>query len=306
MKCYQIAEKMEPAQISDFENQPFQYVVILSTKEWKEKAVEHGMGIDLETDPGRITSTRVEVHFDYMAGWLNILNREDIPGSNFKFAFILDQKGVAFIDDSGKAEEIVGGLCGAKKLNEACLERFMYEFLEQIIKKDPQLLERYDRTLDALEDRILDGDTENALSQIGKIRNELRDLKIQYLQLLDFCQEFEENENHYFKTKNAQYFHLVGQRVQRLFDILTTLVDYTIQLRDFCQSKNDEKQNKTIALLTIISTIFMPLTLIVGWYGMNFRYMPELNTVWGYPAVIIVSILIVVLCVIFFKKNKWL
>ena len=49
-----------------------------------------------------------------------------------------------------------------------------------------------------------------------------------------------------------------------------------------------------------------PLTLIAGWYGMNFRYMPELGWVWGYPAVIIVSILIVIGSLIWFKKKKWL
>ena len=68
----------------------------------------------------------------------------------------------------------------------------------------------------------------------------------------------------------------------------------------------DVKQNNTIALLTIISTIFMPLTLIVGWYGMNFIYMPELHYKWAYPAVFIVSIVIVIGSIIFFKKKKWL
>ena len=61
-----------------------------------------------------------------------------------------------------------------------------------------------------------------------------------------------------------------------------------------------------MTLLTVITSIFLPLTLIAGWYGMNFRYMPELGWVWGYPAVILVSILIVVLSLIWFKKKKWL
>ena len=56
----------------------------------------------------------------------------------------------------------------------------------------------------------------------------------------------------------------------------------------------------------MVTTIFMPLTLIAGWYGMNFIYMPELRSVYGYPAVIIVSVLIVVLSLLFFKRKKWL
>ena len=59
-------------------------------------------------------------------------------------------------------------------------------------------------------------------------------------------------------------------------------------------------------VLTVVTTIFMPLTLIAGWYGMNFKYMPELDSVLGYPVVIIASILIAVAGIIFFKLKKWL
>ena len=61
-----------------------------------------------------------------------------------------------------------------------------------------------------------------------------------------------------------------------------------------------------MALLTIISSIFMPLTLIAGWYGMNFKYMPELEYKAAYPIVIVISIAIVILSLVFFKKKKWL
>ena len=79
-----------------------------------------------------------------------------------------------------------------------------------------------------------------------------------------------------------------------------------MQLRDLIQSAIDVRQNRIMALLTVITSIFLPLTLIAGWYGMNFRYMPELEWVWGYPAVIVISIAIVVLSLIWFKKKKWL
>jgi magnesium transporter len=61
-----------------------------------------------------------------------------------------------------------------------------------------------------------------------------------------------------------------------------------------------------MTVLTVVTTIFMPLTLIVGWYGMNFHYMPELEWKWGYPIIIAISLLIVVGSLLFFKKKKWL
>lgn len=296
---------MEPVTPKDFKNLPYQYVVTMKSAEWTRRKEKFDIGMDLDPDLQDTGSTRAEVNYDSVTGGFNIPARENVPGENHAFSFSLDEKGIIFIDDEGFCNSIIRRIAGTKRLYNPCLERFLYDFLEQIIFHDREMLEGYDHTLDELEDRILDGNTEGVLEQIADIRNDLRDLKIHYTQLIDVCQEFEENENHFFKAENERYFHLVAQRIERLLEMLLTLVDFTIQLRDFCQSKIDEKQNRNLAFLTIISSIFMPLTLIAGWYGMNFKYMPELDKVWAYPLVFVVSVMIVVICIVFFKKNKW-
>ena len=305
MKCYQIKEKMEPVTPKNFQNLPYQYVITMKSAEWNRKKAVFDIGMDLDPDLQDTRSTRAEVNYDSLTGGFNIPARENVPGDNHVFAFSLDEKGVIFIDDEGFCNAVIRKIANTKRLVNPCLERFLYDFLEQIICDDRKMLEGYDHTLDELEDQILDGNTEGVLEQIAEIRNDLRDLKIHYTQLIDVCQEFEENENHFFKDENERYFHLVAQRIERLLEMLLTLVDFTIQLREFCQSKIDEKQNRNLAFLTIISSIFMPLTLIAGWYGMNFKYMPELDKVWAYPLVFVVSVMIVVVCIVFFKKNKW-
>ncbi len=305
MKCYQIKEKMEPVTPKNFQNLPYQYVITMKSAEWNRKKAVFDIGMDLDPDLQDTGSTRAEVNYDSLTGGFNIPARENVPGDNHVFAFSLDEKGVIFIDDEGFCNAVIRKIANTKRLVNPCLERFLYDFLEQIICDDRKMLESYDHTLDELEDQILDGNTEGVLEQIAEIRNDLRDLKIHYTQLIDVCQELEENENHFFKDENERYFHLVAQRIERLLEMLLTLVDFTIQLREFCQSKIDEKQNRNLAFLTIISSIFMPLTLIAGWYGMNFKYMPELDKVWAYPLVFVVSVMIVVVCIVFFKKNKW-
>ena len=305
MKCYQIKEKMEPVTPKNFQNLPYQYVITMKSAEWNRKKAVFDIGMDLDPDLQDTGSTRAEVNYDSLTGGFNIPARENVPGDNHVFAFSLDEKGVIFIDDEGFCNAVIRKIANTKRLVNPCLERFLYDFLEQIICDDRKMLEDYDHTLDELEDQILDGNTEGVLEQIAEIRNDLRDLKIHYTQLIDVCQELEENENHFFKDENERYFHLVAQRIERLLEMLLTLVDFTIQLREFCQSKIDEKQNRNLAFLTIISSIFMPLTLIAGWYGMNFKYMPELDKVWAYPLVFVVSVMIVVVCIVFFKKNKW-
>lgn len=306
MNCFKIDERVEQVEIKDFKNCPFQYVLVLNPAEWAAKRELLDMGIDLDVETSQISNTRAEVNYDSLTGEFYIPDRNNLSNTGFRFAFALDEKGIVFIDDNDDALNLVKEVAGRRKLINPCLERFLYDFLELIISKDQLLLEGFDHDLDEIEKKILNGDTDDILGSISRIRSDLRDLKIHYTQLLDLCRELEENENGFFSEDNERYFHLVCQRVETLYDIVTSLVDFSIQIRDFYQTQMDVKQNNTIALLTIISTIFMPLTLIAGWYGMNFRYMPELQYKWAYPAVFIVSIAIVVGSIILFRKKKWL
>ena len=155
-------------------------------------------------------------------------------------------------------------------------------------------------------DQDIDNDREADLKKVNEIRGNLRDLRTHYDHLIDMAQEFEEDENEFFDPENTRYFRLFSNRVSRLFDIVSALLDYTLQIRDTYSSKLDVKQNHIMTVLTVVTAIFMPLTLIAGWYGMNFKYMPELNSVFGYPVVIIVSLLIAVGSLIYFKIKKWL
>ena len=88
--------------------------------------------------------------------------------------------------------------------------------------------------------------------------------------------------------------------------MVNSLLDYTNQIRETYESRLDVKQNRIMTILTVVTAIFMPLTLIVGWYGMNFKYMPELEYKAAYPIVIAISIIIVIVSLVFFKKKKWL
>ena len=94
--------------------------------------------------------------------------------------------------------------------------------------------------------------------------------------------------------------------MDRLYGTATSLRDYTMQLGDLYQSQIELKQNKIMTILTVVTTIFMPLTLIAGWYGMNFKYMPELDNPYAYPVVFLVSLIILIGSLVFFHRRKWL
>ena len=283
-----------------------QYAAVITPEEWAEKSGGYDMGIELDIDITDIHGTRAEVNFDSLTGTFSIPRRDDISGKNIKFAFALDEKGIVFIDSSGEAERIIEVLKNTKRWKKPSLERFIYDFMEYIIHADQQLLEKYEEELDAIEDSIMSSESDEYPIRINDIRSDVRDLRVHYEQLTDLAQELEENENNFFKANNLRYFHLVIQRISSLHDMAASLRDYSIQVRDLYQSRLDVKQNRIMTVLTIVTTLFMPLTLIAGWYGMNFDYMPELHTKFGYPAIIILSILTVVVSVAFFKFKKWL
>ena len=283
-----------------------QYVAVLTSDEWAKNKDSFGMGIDMDLDLSDIFLTKAEVNYDSLTGSFAIPDRKNPSGDDLKFAFALDEKGIIFIDDGNTAEQIILGVQRTKKWKLPSLERFLYDFLDQIVKDDLRLMENYETELDLMEQAIIDGDEHLPSGRLNDIRSDIRYLRIHYEQLMDLAQEFQENENNFFKQENLRYFRLFIDRAARLHDTSMSLRDYTMQLRDLYKAHLDIKQNRIMTVLTVVTTIFMPLTLIVGWYGMNFRYMPELNWEWSYPVVIIISIAIVVLSLLFFKKKKWL
>ena len=90
-------------------------------------------------------------------------------------------------------------------------------------------------------------------------------------------------------------WQLYAGRSERLHDHVEMLREYLLQLRELYQSQIEVQQNRVMSILTVVTTIFLPLTLIAGWYGMNFPGMPEFGWKYGYPTVILISILIIVL-----------
>jgi len=303
---YYIRNTLEKTNKLDFKGKSGQFVAVLTSAEWLENRDKFDMGIEMDIDLSAIHSTKAEVNYDSLTGTFSIPDRENISAPNTNFAFALDEKGIVFIDDSGFVDKTISNIISSKRWTMPSLERFIYDFLEQIVARDQIILERVDKELDTIESNILDGEEKDPSQRVSRVRSDLRDLRIHYEQLLDLGQELEENENDFFNEDNTRYFHLFTQRVSRLHDLTASLREYSIQIRDLYQSQLDIKQNRIMALLTIITSIFMPLTLIAGWYGMNFRYMPELEYKWAYPAVIVVSIVIVIVSLVFFKKKKWL
>jgi len=303
---YWIAESLVPCRAEELRGGEKPYVAVLTGEEWKRLRDGFDMGIDMEMDTAAPRETKAVVNMDSLTGAFSLPDRARISGPRHCFSFALDEKGVVLVDDSGFAAQLVEEISRTKRWRLPSLERFLYDLLEAVIAPDLALLEGMEHRLNLLEERILRGEVEAYPAELNDIRGDLLDLRVHYEQLIDLGQELEENENGFFREENLRYFHMFTERVVRLQDTVNGQREYVMQLRDLMQSQLDVRQNRIMTVLTVITSIFLPLTLIAGWYGMNFRYMPELEWKWSYPAVIVISIAIVAVCLVWFKKKKWM
>lgn len=307
MSYYLLADTIQPCTENElFAQTGCQYVAVLTSSEWARDRERFDMGIELEIDTGDIHNTKAEVNYDSLTGTFQLPDRDNIGSKEYCFAFALDEKGIVFIDDSGKAEQMIEAIKRTKRWRKPSLERFLYDFLEQIVENDLSVMERYEDELNRIEDEILSSQGQEQIGRVNEIHSAIRKLLVHYEQIIDMTQELEENENGFFDEENLRYIHLFMNLLARRHDSAASLRDYTMQIRDLYHAQQEVRQNRIMTLLTVVTTIFMPLTLIVGWYGMNFRYMPELESPFGYPVVIVVSITIAVACLMFFKRKKWL
>lgn len=306
MAYYLIKEALVPCVAEELRGADNQFVVVVGSEEWARTRDSFDMVIDMEMDTVSPLETKAEVNMDSLTGTfvrpeLNVTKER--CGS---FAFALDEKGIVLVDDTGFAEQLVERVRRTRKWRLPSLERFIYDLLEETIAGDLTLFEEMEKRLSAIEDDILADQIEGYPPEMGDIRSDLLDLRVHYEQLIDLGQELQENENGFFLNENLRYFHMFTERVVRLQDMVSSQRDYVGQLRDLMQSQLDIKQNRIMTVLTVVTSIFLPLTLIAGWYGMNFRYMPELGWEFSYPLVFLVSVVIVVVCLVWFKRKRWL
>ena len=189
----------------------------------------------------------------------------------------------------------------------ASVEKFVSLFFGKLTDDDGRKNEETEKAINNLEENVIkNGRYANVNEQILMYNKKLMSLRNYYEQLVSIGERLYENENGIFDEDKTYYFKTVSDRADRLCAEINLLRENLVRLREAYQARLDLKMNNTMKLLTVITVIFLPLTLITGWYGMNFINMPELTSPYGYPAVIGVSVAVAVICIVIFKKKKLL
>jgi magnesium transporter len=309
---YQISENLSPVELTDI-SEDILTIGIISLEELEESYTHLGFALstvnECKNDSGQIHST-IDAYDNYHFGIIigidsqHIVRVEDRIGiyikKNLFLIVIIEDK-----DDSirAKMSESLEHL----NLSKVSLEKLVYGFLERIINDDYSTLEMIEKEISDHEDNINDNrSSKNFNYEITKIRKRLLLLDNYYDQLIMIGEELEENAIDLFEEKNLRYFKMFTDRATRLSNNTRMLQEYSIHVREAYHAQLEYAQNNIMKMFTVVTTVFLPLTLIVGWYGMNFTTMPELTWKFGYLYVIIVSIIVAILCLLYFKKKKFL
>ena len=189
--------------------------------------------------------------------------------------------------------------------SQVTIERLLFFFLDKLIMSDGGKLEEMELHISRMEENVQHpGTAAQFNSKILALKKCLLILRNYYEQLIDIGEDFAENSNDVFNIKELRYFKLFTNKACRLSANVQMLREYLVQVREAYQSALDYNLNSILKVFTVVTTIFLPLTLIVGWYGMNFKYMPELTWKYGYLGVLGLSAAVIVVCIVYFKKKK--
>ncbi len=186
------------------------------------------------------------------------------------------------------------------------LEKLIYSFLDALVAGDIIMLESTGAEVNELEAQVLRDEADKDFNTtLLDLKNRLLSAHNYYEQLLDITDAVEENENDIFDTDSLMYISNIGKKIVRLREDVDALSNMVVHLQDAYSSYLDMNLNKTMKFFTVITSIFFPLTIIVGWYGMNFQSMPEFYWRFGYVYVIALSIIVVLALVLVGKRKKW-
>lgn len=185
-------------------------------------------------------------------------------------------------------------------------DHLAYLLLDAIVDGYFDVLETIGNQIDDLEDSIMERTSKQHLLQIRSIKKHLLLVNRHIWPLRNVASLMDKESSELIAPESEPYLRDVYNHIIQAIDSTETYRDLLSGLADLHYSNISFRMNEIMKVLTIISTIFIPLTFIVGVYGMNFKYMPELSQPWGYPMVWGLMVGIVIGMLIFFKKKKWL
>lgn len=181
-----------------------------------------------------------------------------------------------------------------------------YTLTDAIVDSYFAILEKVGEKIESMEEELVSDPTENTLQQIHTMKREMISLRKSVWPLREVISGVQRSESPIIKESTEIYLRDVYDHTIQIIDTIESFRDMVSGMLDIYLSSISNKMNTVMKVLTIIATIFIPLTFVAGIYGMNFEHMPELKWKWAYPGVWIIMLVITVIMLTYFRRKKWL
>lgn len=181
-----------------------------------------------------------------------------------------------------------------------------YCLIDMVVDHFFSVLEHLGDHIENLEQEVVTNPQPKVLQDIHGLKNQMLFLRKAVWPLRDMISALERGQSPLFQELTLLYVRDVYDHTAQVLETLEMYREMVSGMLDIYLSSLSNKMNEVIKILTILSTMFMPLTFIVGLYGMNFKHMPELEWQWGYPGVLLLMLFLSAMMLRFFRRRRWI
>lgn len=244
-------------------------------------------------------------HYKNITSGSFVLPAKENPAKNKSiFAFCIAENTLYFIDDNHVIPSLLEKMNSEVEYSLTTPLMFLLDFMQFLVQDDVYYLQKYEENLSKLEDELKHGKAKNLNAHLMDVRKDLNALGMYYEQLSDLAATLDTVVLQEKNELGSSLLALFIARVKQLYSMVQTIKDFTAQINNLSQSIIAAKQNNITNLLTGVTTIFLPLTLVTGWFGMNFTYLPLIHSRAGFIGTCWFVFICIILEIIIFWKNN--
>jgi magnesium transporter len=181
-----------------------------------------------------------------------------------------------------------------------------YTLLDAIVDNYFTVIEKIGEEIESLEEEVITNPDTETVKRIHLLKRELIFLRKSVWPLREVINTLERGESPIVQDDSRVFLRDVYDHTIQVIDTIETFRDMVSGMLDVYLSSVSNRMNQVMKVLTIIATIFIPLTFIAGIYGMNFKFMPELEQKWAYPLVLLLMLVIGIIMLLWFRRRRWL
>ncbi|MEI6221564.1 MAG: magnesium/cobalt transporter CorA [bacterium] len=266
----------------------------------------------LEDIANTLQRPKVEDFVDYLYIVIKMLSYDEKTKQ-----LVVEQISLVLMENSvisfqeGKEGDVFNPVRDQIRANQANIRQkgsdyLIYSLLDTIVDNYFLILEQLGEDIEDLEDTIVKQPDPQLLNKLYQLKRQIIHLRKAVWPLREVVSKLERISHKLIQTDTLLYLRDIYDHTIQVIDAEETYRDSLSSMLDIYLSSISNRLNAVMKVLTIISTIFMPLTFIAGIYGMNFKYMPELDSPWGYPIVLLIMLTLSLIMLAFFKKKNWI